>query len=152
MKRIYFNKEETKITKIKGYVEVDDEYIQIYKSMFSLTGKLKSITDFQLILFLAQSSNDSNLFYSNDWLFNKFNKILETEFKITITRMTFQRCLLNLVNAKIVIKLSRSQYQLNPFVIWKDSLTEREEHITEILESESIKPNYILENENQRTN
>ena len=61
--------------------------------------------------------------------------------------MTFQRCLLNLVNAKIVIKLSRGQYQLNPFVIWKNTLSEREEHITEILESDSIKPNYIIENQ-----
>lgn len=146
MKRIYFNKEETKVTKIKGYVEIDDEYIQIYKSMFSLTGKLKSITDFQLLLFLAQQSNESNLFYSNDWLYNQFNKVIEKDFNTTITKMTFQRCLLNLVNAKIVIKLSRGQYQLNPFVIWKNTLAEREEHLTEIMESDSIKPHYILEN------
>jgi len=142
MKRIYFDKEETKITKTKGYIEIDDEYIQIYKSMFNLTSRLKSITDVQLMLYLAQISSDYNYFTSNDNLFNNFNNSLVDK---KITKMTFQRCLLNLIEAKIAVKIGKGQYQLNPFVIWKDALNEREKHITEILECNSIKPQYLIE-------
>lgn len=149
MKRIYFETEEIKKVKKKGYIEIDNEYIQLYKSMFNVSGKLKSITDFQLFLFLAEHCTKMNLFNSNEFLYNQFNKQLKDQFDKEITKMTFYNCLSNLVEAKLAIKLTRGQYQLNPLMVWKDDVKDRESHITSIIESEdSIKylPNNDLLN------
>lgn len=141
MKRYYFETEETKVTKKKGYIEIEENYTQVYDNLLKLTFNMKSITEIQLLFYLCTHSNDQGIFNNNQLLLENFNK----ESPSTISRPTFYTALQNLCNNKIIIKLTKGQYQLNPLVIWRDSLSNREEHIIEILESDSIKPKYLLD-------
>ena len=137
MKRVYYEVEK-KIETIskKGYVEVDDSYTQMYDNMARLTYNMKSLVEVQLMFFFCVESNSSGVFSTDDRMFEKFIKHSEKNGGKAITKMTFFTAIKNLTNNKIFIKLNRGQYQLNPFLIWRDSLTERTDTIATICESE----------------
>jgi len=136
MKKIYFQTEETKITKKKGYIEVEDNYTQMYDNLSKLTFKMKSLVEIQLMFYLCTKSFNDGYFYSNQLLFNNFRKYTKVNDGKEVTDMTLATAIKNLSENKIIIKHAKGQYQLNPFLIWKDSLSEREELITDLYEND----------------
>lgn len=137
MKRLYYETEtETRTVKKKGYIEVDDQYTQIYDSLSRLTFKMKSLTEVQLMFFFCINSNDHGIFSSNERSYLDFIRYTKANQGAEISKVTFFNSIKNLADNKIFIKLNRGQYQLNPFLIWRDSLNERTDAITLICESE----------------
>lgn len=132
MKRIYFDKREVKVTQTKGYFELDEDYTQIYNSLFRLTGKMKSKVDFQLFTYLCSTASSNGMIYTNQGFYEKFNLLNMQNGAESITRTTFQNSIKNLTDGKILIKVGKGEYQLNPFYIWKDTIQKRKEVTTEI--------------------
>jgi hypothetical protein len=144
MKRVYYEVEK-KIETIskKGYVEVDDNYTQMYDSLSKLSFKMKSLVENQFLFFACTHANDEGVFLSDERMFNRFNKYAEENGGKSVNRATFTRSIQNLTESKIFIKLNRGQYQLNPFLLWRDSVTERTNVLTTICESKD-KEKYML--------
>lgn len=130
MSRYYFKTEE-KITKQKqGYVEIEDNYTQIYDNVLNLTLKLNSLLDIQILLYLTKNCNKQNVFNANALMYQK----LQNELNKTFTERTFYNSLKTLSEAKLIIKLTKGQYQINPFAVWRESQKDRADVINAILE------------------
>ena len=130
MSRYYFKTEE-KITKQKqGYVEVEDNYTQIYDNVLSLTLKLNSLLDIQILLYLSKNCNQQNVFNANSLMHQRIQRELDK----TFTERTFYNSLKTLSDAKLIVKLTKGQYQINPLAIWRESQKDRAEIINAILE------------------
>lgn len=130
MSRYYFKTEE-KITKQKqGYVEVEDNYTQIYDNVLSLTLKLNSLLDIQILLYLSKNCNQQNVFNANSLMHQRIQRELDK----TFTERTFYNSLKTLSDAKLIVKLTKGQYQINPFTVWRESQKDRSEIINAILE------------------
>lgn len=141
MKRIYFNTKEIITRERKGYIEVEDNYTQIYDNLFNLSLKMKSPTDFSLLLFACKKANKTGMFITDESFYKSYIK----ESKNNITRQTFTNSIKNLNLAKIFIKISRGSYQLNPILIWKDSVSNRENIIKDLYDDSSLKDYTLLE-------
>lgn len=130
MSRYYFKTEE-KITKQKqGYVEVEDNYTQIYDNVLSLTLKLNSLLDIQILLYLSKNCNQQNVFNANSLMYHRIQKELNKIF----TERTFYNSLKTLSDAKLIVKLTKGQYQINPLAVWRESQKDRADIINAILE------------------
>jgi hypothetical protein len=136
MKRLCFETEETKITRKKGYIEVDDNYTQIYDNLSKLTFKMKSLVEAQLMFYLCTKVSNEGYFYSNQLLYTNFKSFSKDAGGINITDRTIATAIKNLSENKIIIKHAKGQYQLNPFLIWKDSIADRSKLITDLCRSE----------------
>ena len=136
MKKIYFQTEETVLTKKKGYIEVDDSYTQIYDNLSKLVFQMKSLVEVQLMFYLCTKATNEGYFYSNKLLFDNFRKFSTSHNGKEVTDMTLATAIKNLSDNKIIIKHAKGQYQLNPFLIWKDSISERENLISDLYEND----------------
>jgi arginine repressor len=64
----------------------------------------------------------------------------------SINRITFAKSIKNLTANKVLIKASRGVYQLNPLLIWNDTIEKRKEVIEEITHSDvPTKTKYLIE-------
>ena len=142
MKRFYFKTQEKVITEKQGYVEFEENYTQLYDNVLSLTLQLKSLLDIQILLFLSKNSNKYNVFNINALLFEQIKKSLNKDF----TERTFYNSIKNLIDAKLVVKMTKGQYQINPIAIWRESQKERDEIIGAIIEGKEY-PNYKITSE-----
>lgn len=129
-KKIFFETEETRVTKRKGWIEFDTDFIQVYNSFCDIGRHIKSATAFKLLFWLlANHSNSRNGFSTSTALFVDFNKHLgEGE---AITYRTFINCINELVEVKAVNKICKGHYYFNPYVFWKDDKEERQQFITD---------------------
>lgn len=143
MSRYYYNTEETVTTKKKGYIEIEDNYTQVYDNVLDLTKKLSSLLDMQIFLYLAKNSNKHNVFNTSKTLQTDIKKDLEKEFN----EATFYKCIERLVNAKLLIKLTKGQYQLNPLTVWRESQVDRRKIIDAIIDGKQLDSFEIVEEE-----
>lgn len=146
MKRFYFKTQEKIITEKQGYVEFEENYTQIYDNVLTLTQHLNSLLDIQILLYLSKNSNKHNVFTTNEYLHNSIQK----ELNKTFTKQTFYNSIKTLANAKLIVKLTKGQYQINPLTIWRESQKERDEIIGAIIEGKEY-PNYKILSERTYT-
>ncbi len=133
MKRIYFQTEEIKTVKKKGYVEIDDSYTQVYDCLFKIAFKMKSIVETQLLFYFCSKATEQGVFYTDDKSYKEFVKHAELNGGASISKVTYFSAIKNLLDNKVIVKIAKGQYQLNPFLLWKASSSERLEHIEEIM-------------------
>ena len=63
----------------------------------------------------------------------------------SVNRFTFSKAVKNMTDNKILVKVSKGIYQLNPLLIWNDSLQNRKEVITEIAQAEQpLRTQYLI--------
>lgn len=146
MKRIYFEKKEVKITRVKGYMEYDTDFTQFYHSFQKLIVKFKSIAEVSVLFHYCMECDKGGMITTSEADYNKFIKKQEEIGGHPINRITFAKCIRNLTDNKIFIKVSRGVYQLNPMLIWNDSIEKRKEVIEDISHSElPIQTKYLIE-------
>jgi len=130
MKRIYYNTEETTTVTRKGYIELDEDFTQIYKSFSKLAPYIHNGTSWKLLIWLLANNNDSNGLLINKKTFEDFRAYLDN-YAILISRPTFDRCVNELKQAGIITKVGTGHYYLNPFLFWQDDKQKRMEFITD---------------------
>lgn len=146
MKRVYFETEEQKITRTKGWIEYDTDFTQIYHSFQKLINKFKSVSEMAILFYYCTECNKNGMISTSEDDYNKFIKRNTELGGESINRATFTKCIRNLTENKILIKSTRGVYQLNPLLIWNDSITSRKEYIDNIIESEEpVKTKYLIE-------
>lgn len=151
MKRLYFQTEEVITKTKKGYVEIEDSYTQVYDNLLSLSFKMKGATDTSLMFFLFKQSTKVGVFSTNQHLYDQFCTDSVKAGKLAVTRQAFNNSVRHLSDLKIIVRLSKGHYQLNPFLIWKDSSKEREYHIEQIMKSDNDNHYKVIEETTEYT-
>src|SRR5690554_417322 len=116
-KRHWFQTEETKtITTVrKGWVEIDEDFTQVYDSFLTLSKVLQYKISWQLLFWLFKEMNDNNGIQIGKPTFDNFNKFLRINCEdCEISRPTFDRAVNDLMNAKVLTKVGKGFYYLNP--------------------------------------
>lgn len=134
-KKVTVQTEEATIKRVTKTMEIDFDFTQVYDCMYSLSFSLKSPISFQILFFLLKSLNSDNIININTKVVNDFNREkIEHGFK-GISEQTFYKCMKELTKARIVTKLTRGSYFMNPQVLWKDDKDKRVEFIREEMKS-----------------
>ena len=131
VKRFYYQKKETKITEIKGYFDVETDYIQLYKNFIEVSHKISSVTSFKLLHWLlAERLSDENGLLVGK-MFKDFNEYLRTRCgeDCIIVESTFYRAITELVNVGAINKLGKSHYHANAALFWTSDTQQRIEHL-----------------------
>lgn len=147
-KRIYFQTEETKTVKKKGYIEIDDSYTQVYDCLAKLSFKMKSISESQILFFFFTKATENGVILTDERIFKEYLAFSKANGGVEISRVTFTTAIKNLTDAQILVKLSRGQYQLNPFILWKSSKDDRIDNIESIMKitDKSEQSKYLIPN------
>lgn len=133
VRKIYFQKEQTTRTRVKGYVEMEVDFTQIYHTVFK---HIKGINDkwaLKYIFWILDKANDDNMIPHGDETIIEFIGEFNEEDKPSIK--TIRDAITELVKNKVFIKYGYGQYQLNPVIIWGESAKLRSEHIIKLKES-----------------
>lgn len=131
-KRFYFETTETKITQTKGHMEVETDYVQIYKNFVKISGKINSVTTFKLLHWLlAERLTDDNGLHSGS-MFADFNKYLQEDCgseSSMVSKATFYRSLQELVETGAINKIDQGHYFANANLFWADDTQKRYDHL-----------------------
>lgn len=140
MKRLYFKKEEKVIRQVQGYIEIPDEYTQVYDDIMPLLDKFSS-TEIKILLILSKRANEDNGIYITNHVYEEIVKDFQKKF----TRRYFYMCIEKLTNEKMLVKLSKSSYHVNPLYIWRNEQKKRDELVEEIYNGNQFSNYKIVE-------
>lgn len=144
-KRHWFQTEETKtVTTVrKGWVEIDEDFTQVYDSFLALSKDLQYKVSWQLLFWLFKQMNDNNGIQIGKHTFETFNKYLLIDCPdCVISRPTFDRAVNDLINVKVLTKVGKGFYYLNPHLFWKGSKKNR----IEFIKDENKEARYLSHN------
>lgn len=146
-KRYYFETEETKIVKKKGWVEIDTDFTQVYTCFKEISKDINSPTTWKLLFWLlSEKINKQNGFITDKGMFDHFNAYLSADCAdCGISRTTFQNSIKELVDCKAITQINKSHYYFSPYIFWKDSKDERKQFI----EAENKENRYLSHNPKQ---
>lgn len=137
-KRFYFEREETVITKTKGYIDLEMDFTQLYHNVFNF---LKDVDDKWSILYVMWVIPKANKYgyirHSKEFMqefIDSFNKN-----NVTVPGIrTVQDSITKLVKHKVLIKHGYSDYQLNSEIFWNGTLKERKENIEHLISENKL--------------
>ncbi len=138
-KRYFFEKEETTVKKIKGYLEVENDYSQIYHNIFKYSCNIDDKWALRYLLWLLPQANKNGIIPHSDFILENFSKdLLANGVKKIPSVGTLRNSFTLLVKHKVLLKYGYNNYQLNPAIIWREDLKERVKMI-EQMDSNNIK-------------
>ena len=130
--RIYFETEETVTKKSKGWIEVENDFTQVYNQFWRIAANLKSLTTIKLLFWLlSHEANKENGISSGKLVFDKFNDDLAAEGIDTIGLRTFNSAFDELIRLDTLTRVGKGHYYFNPHVFWKSDKKDRIEFITD---------------------
>lgn len=131
-KRIYFETEETVTKKSKGWIEVEEDFTQVYNQFWRMAVHMRSIITVKLMFWLlSHEANKLNGIGSGKIIFDRFNKDMESENVDPIALRTFHSSFEELIKLEVLTKVGKGHYYFNPYVFWKDGKKERIDFITD---------------------
>lgn len=139
-KRFFFEKEETKITKIKGYIDLEMDFTQLYKNVYKYIIHLEDKWACKYLFWLITRTNDYGYIDHSKSSIQLFLDDIKTEdVKFVPSIKSVQDAMTELVKKGIVIKHSNSNYQLNSKIFWSGTLDSRLENVKHLILEEKIK-------------
>ena len=127
--KLSVKKEKVTIDRTTESVEVDFDFTQIYDCFFLLSMSITTGSSFQILFFLLRNMTKENTISVNKKLIQRFFGMARQVGKEPITEQSFYRSLQELQKAGVMTKLSRGQYFMNPYAMWKDDKVKRTEYI-----------------------
>jgi hypothetical protein len=144
-KRMYFETEQVITTRTKGYIEYETNFTQLYHSFQKVATKFRSVSEVCILLHYCRVASNKGIITTNEQDYDKFIDEHRRMGGDSISRINFSKAIKNMTDNKVLIKLSRGVYQLNPLLIWNDSVESRKEIIEDISKTEEpIKTQYLL--------
>lgn len=149
-KRIFFQTEEIIHKTKRGYIDLDMDYFQFYSIAFDHLASLSNNCAKDFIMWIMSRVDDNNEFSYNREVYKDFSDSLSKIFKPkTYSENTLHVSIRELVDNKILIKMSRGRYRVSPRLFWTDDTTKRVTAIKNI-ESNQRVTNQIIEGEAPR--
>lgn len=128
MTRLYFEKEETITSHVRGYIEVSMEYMQIYKGLISAYDKINSVCAMKLLVFLMFDMDKHNVVYFNKELIKRFNAQFANKFH----ERTIRNAITELSSTDIIKKVRNGVYLINALYCWAGKKDERLKYLSNI--------------------
>ena len=145
-KRYYFQTEETVTTTRKGYVLIEEDFMQVYHSVLAVSPFLHLGTSYQLLFWIGVNMNESNIIHIGEKTLEQFNEHLKiADKKASISRTTFFRAVEELKKTGVLTKVGRAYYYLNPHFFWKGTQKAR----IEFIKDENLDNRYVSYNPNK---
>lgn len=141
-KKVTVEVQESTIKRVTKTTEIDFDFTQVYDCMYSLSFALKSPISFQILFYVLRSIDSSNMLVINKIIFDKFNEEKKSHGFKEISEQTFYNCIKELTKAKIITKMTRGTYFVNPYILWKD---DKENRIS-FIKGECASPNGLIYN------
>lgn len=129
-KRIYFNTEETTTTVKKGYLELDEDFTQVYKTIAEISHRINNGVSWKILFWLLSNNNDNNGVIIDKDTYKRFILYLEGHNSTIVSRPTFDRSVKELLEAGVLTKVGKGHYYLNPYIFWQNDKQSRVEFIT----------------------
>lgn len=128
-KAIYFKGEELiqRATSQKVLVEVD--FVQCYLNRYEYTCRLKSVWSSKYFDWLLCQINDLNEITIGFYLHRKFYESIQKIGMTPPSDRTMKDVMKELVAERLLLRVGRGRYKLNPMIIWKDLAKTRIENI-----------------------
>jgi len=137
--RLYFEKEETHTVKTKGYIEIDYDFFQVFKSILSCVADVKNGNSLKLLLYLMSENSDrTGKFQTSQDVYNSYNNWLKNKGSEGISVVTFREYIKDLFLAGIILKVSKGSYRFNPLHIWGDSINSRKDLVIELKRNKEL--------------
>jgi len=130
IRKIYYQSERTVKTKIKGYVEMEIDFTQIYHTIFKHIRNVNDKWALKYIFWILDKANSDNMIPHGDKTMQDFIDEFPIDKQPSVK--TIRDAITELVRNEIFIKYGYGQYQLNPVIIWGKKSTLRQEHIIKL--------------------
>lgn len=145
-KKVWFETEEKTIKTTKGYIDVETDYIQLYKNFVKVSSKISSVTTFKLLHWLLAERLDESNGVNSGRMYRDFNEYLEFQCgpDCKISEATFYRCLDELVIVGAIKKVEKGHYLANINLFWGSDTNKRIESLKEFAKDNN--PNIKLLN------
>ena len=124
-KRIFFNTQKTTTVIQKGYIELDEDFTQVYKSFSSIAIKIDSGNSWKLLFWILSNASNQNGIEVSNRTHALFNKFLVEKGCIEISKSTYYRCITELSDSGAITKVGKGHYYLNPYIFWQDDKASR---------------------------
>lgn len=133
-KRYYYEKTETTTINRKGYIEVDNDYTQLYNCFTKVAAKITSANTFKLLFWLlANKVSDSNGINCSMHSYKEYNQYLKEHCgdDCEINYRTFLRSIKDLKESGALTQVGKGHYYANPYMFWQEEVTKRTELLLE---------------------
>jgi hypothetical protein len=127
--RVTTKKERITIDRTTETVEIDLDFTQMYNCFFYLSMGIKTASSFQILFFLLRNMSKDNQVSINKELLKQYSDICHQLGLVAVSEQTFYSALKELQRAGVMVKLSRGQYFMNPYAMWKENSKNRKEYL-----------------------
>ncbi len=124
-RRIYYQTQETVTTHKKGWVELEIDFVQVFHKALTTMLKVQYLNSIKLMFFLLKKYPDDGLFEFNETLIEEFNQTLHQSGNQPIKRTQVEKYMTELTSLRLLIRVKRGSYHINPHAFWADALEER---------------------------
>lgn len=129
-KRFYFEKEEVKTTKIKGYIDIETDYSQVYNNIFNYAILIEDKWAIKYLLWIFPKANEYGYIPHSKKTMEEFVATLKkANLKSIPSIKSVQDAISDLVKQNILVKHGYGSYQLNPTILWNSETQKRFENI-----------------------
>jgi len=136
-RRVYFNTEQTTTVVRKGYIEIDEDFTQVYESFSYIAIKIHSGNSWKLLFWMLSNSSQENGIQVSNRSFEKFNKFIQDSGADVVSKPTYYRCIKELVESGAITQVGKGHYYMNPYAFWKEDKSKRINFITDELKDGS---------------
>lgn len=124
-KKIFFNTQKITTVVQKGYIELDEDFTQVYKSFSGIAIKIDSGTSWKLLFWILSNSSSHNGVEVSNRTHALFNRFLSEKGCNEISKATYYRCITELSESGAITKVGKGHYYLNPYIFWQDDKNSR---------------------------
>ena len=122
--KIYVSQEERTIKRRVIAMEVDNDFVQVYKNLLDYMVTMKSPWSFKYTIYLISRMNGDNQVDVGVKSMRDFCSILQERGVDIPTERTMKSTVQELVNLKLLIRLNKGQYKINPALFWQAGMKE----------------------------
>lgn len=126
-KKLYVKTEEEVIRRKTTSITVEMDFVQMYSTLLDYLVGIKSVWSVKYLLWIISSMNDSN--DTKTTSIADFIAYIKTKGIVPPAERTMKDVIKELLDNKLIIRLGRGFYKINPMLFWKDNSGARLENI-----------------------
>lgn len=144
--KIYVYDEEILIRRRKIAMEMDKEFVQMYKNLPRFLLRLRSAWSSKFVTWLISNMADDNKVEVSSNSIREFQNWVQAEGGIEVpAERTLRDVISELIEQRLLIHLSRGSYKINPAIFWQKTVQERADHVRNLVEGgHNLDPTVIV--------
>jgi hypothetical protein len=138
-KRLYYEKEETVVKKTTGYIEVDLDFIQVFRDILESVMHLNTLASTKILFYImTQTTERTGLFSTTQNSYDDYSKWCIKRKFTPFSIITYRNSIKELFDCGIILKVSKGNYRMNPMYIWGDKIENRNNLVIDLAEQKKL--------------